>query len=393
MKKFIIVSLIFVFLGFTAIPAMAATEWNVGASLRYETFWNEVNYGKEMFQDIQGGGKYLDSDGRLAWGTRSNSRIKFNMRSDNLEGFIELGYDVDGNTVTTREYWGRYKFGEGWAITIGQQHQLFNTTGLSNQVWGGDLNMHGIGVSWRSPSPQIRLTYNNFNFALSKPYTGAPRAIDGLGVGHVYDRNADFPAVQASYQYKTDTWRVKLAGAYLYQKIDAISTLNDKSKSINSWLVSMDGDINFGPLYLAGAAAVGQNWADAEWNTKNSIDGVYTQGKALSTFGLWGNYMNGTVKNTTSFMAAAIVGYRLTEAVRLEAGAGYRHDSNSLFNDNSNIMNFYIQMSYKVAPGFTITPEAGYIDWGKGVGSKMLNEKGTDLGYTWYMGAKWQMDF
>ena len=392
MKKLIVVMAAAAVFAMLALPAMAATEWKFGASLRYETFWNQVDYGKGNGPDLQSGGvTNLDDDGVLAWGLRNNSRIRMNMKSDALEGYIELGYDYDANTITAREYWGRYKFSDDWAITIGQQHQLFNTVGLSNQVWGGDLGMHGLGTSWRGATPKITLSYGSFSFALAQPYTGNHKAIAGLPAApnNTYDKDTYLPALQASYQYRTDTWRVKLAGAYLHQQFNDIQNTSDEN--VHSWLVSLDGTINFGPLYLAGAASVGQNWADAEWNTKSSIDARYTNGKALNTFGV--RIYNGDFESTTSAMLAAIAGYQLTEALRFEAGAGYRYDANKSFETNSHILNIYVQARYNVAPGFSITPEIGYIDLGKGIGNKATNTKGTDLGYTWYAGAKWQMDF
>lgn len=394
MKKLITTLAAAAVVGLLAAPAMAATEWKFGASLRYETFWNQVDYGKRKDVDLQAGGTSLNSDGKLAWGTRSNSRIKMNMKSDHLEGYVEFGWDYDNNAVTTREYWGRYKFNDKASITIGQQAQLFNTGGLSSQVWGGDLALHGLGTSWRLATPKITFAYGNFAFALAQPYQGAHRAIAGVPAGATFDRDIYLPALQASYSYKADTWRMKLAGAYLWQKADSIKTaggVSMGSENLHSWLISLDGNLYFGPLSFGAAASVGQNWADAEWNTKSSIAADYTRGKALSTFGA--HYYNNDLESTTSVMGALIVKYRLTEALALEAGGSYRHDDNKAFKTDSNIFVLYLQAAYTVAPGFSITPEIGYIDWGKTVGTKATGTKGVDAGYTWYAGAKWQMDF
>lgn len=393
MKKLIMTIAIAAVAGMLATPVMAASEWKFGASLRYETFWNQVDYGKAGGSDLQGGGTGLNKNGKLAWGTRSNSRVKMNVKSDHLEGYVEMGWDTDNSSVTTREFWGKYKFNDLFSITIGQAAQLFNTGGLSNQVWGGDMALHGLGTSWRLATPKITLSYGNFSFALAQPYSGTHRgttASVGGGLG-TYDRDIFLPAFQASYQYKTDTWRAKLAGAYLWQRLNDVTGLSGKDENIHSWLMSLDGNINFGPLFLAGAVSAGQNWADAEWNTKSSIASDYTNGKPLSTFGV--QIRNNKLKSTTSIMTAVIAGYRLTEALRFEAGASYRYDDNNAFKTKSNIMVFYLQAAYTVAPGFSITPEIGYIDLGKAVGSKASNTKGADLGYTWYAGAKWQMDF
>lgn len=307
MRKWIMIFATFMVVSMLTASALAATEWSFSASLRYETFWNQVNYGDQKGPDLQKGGiTDLSSDGKLAWGTRSNSRIKMNMKSDHLDGYIEMGYDVDSNTVTTREFWGKYKFNDMFSITMGKSPQLFTTAGLSGQVWCGDLGLHGLGTSFRAATPKITFNYGNFAFALAQPYSGVHRGT-AAGVGGslgTYDRDLYLPALQASYHYRADTWRVKLAGAYLWQRLDNISNLAGKDDNIHSWLLSLDGNIHFGPLYLAGAVSAGQNWADAEWNTKSCIAADYTNGKPLSTFGV--QIHNNKLKSTTSAMVAVI---------------------------------------------------------------------------------------
>lgn len=396
MKKIILAVAAVAVIGMVAAPAMAATQWNFGASLRYLTFWDQVNFGKTKRTDIQGGGASVKNDHLLDWGTAGNSRIKMFMKSDSLEGFIEMGWDFDGNKVTAREYWGKYKFNDMAYIQIGQSHQLFNTPGFSNQVWGGnDIGMHGIGVSFNPPTPKIILGYGGFSFAMAQPFSGNLTGDTGklAGYGAVADIDTYLPQLQASYQYRADTWRVKLSGAYQHTKLNKIqdSTTFAKianSKNINSWLVALDGNINFGPLYLAGTASVGQNWADAQWNSdRGGLRNSLAKSKPMTSFGV--TVDGNKLKNTTSVMGALIAGYRLTEALRFEAGVGYRYDDNNAWDKNSSMLNAYIQAAYTVAPGFTITPEIGYIDMFKTVSTT----NAVDAGYMWYAGAKWQMDF
>lgn len=373
-----------------AAPAFAATQWNFGASLRYETFWNEADFGKNKSTDLEGGGARLSSDGKLSWGTQGNSRIKMFMKSDHLEGFIEMGWNADSGSVTTREYWGKYKFNDMAFIQIGQSHQLFNTPGFSNQVWVNDTGMHSMGVSFNPPTPKIILGYGGFSFAMVKPY----KDNDYITKSLYTDIDTYLPQLQAAYQYRADTWRVKLAGAFQTYKLSKIQdSMGNKlasSKNINSWLIALEGNINFGPLYLAGTASVGQNWADAQWNTsRGGLHNDYARAKNMQSFGY---YVDGNkIKNTTSAMGAIIVGYRLTEALRFEAGVGYRYDENKVFDDDSHIFNGYLQAQYTVAPGFTITPEIGYINLGDTLGTN--GGKSVDAGYTWYAGAQWRMDF
>lgn len=390
MKKIILALAAVAVMGLVAAPVMAATQWNFGASLRYTTFWNNVDFGKGTGKDIQLGGADLNSDHRLDWGTQANSRIKMFMKSDNLEGFIELGWNTDSNSVTTREYWGKYKFNDMAYIQIGQSHQLFSTPGFAHQSWGGDIEMHGLGVSFNPPTPKIILGYGGFAFALAQPFTGtALGKVASAGVDA--DIDTYIPQLQAAYQYKADTWRVKLGGAYQHTKINKINIAGTKvasSKNVNSWLVAVDGNIYFGPLSLGATVSGGQNWADAQWNsTRGGLDNSLSTIKHTGMFGV--EIDNGKIKNTTSVMGAVIAGYRLTEALSFEAGVGYRYDENKVWDKDSHILNVYLQAPYTVAPGFTITPEIGYIDLFKTVSTG----KAVDAGYIWYAGAKWQMDF
>lgn len=414
MKKIILAMAAAAVITMVAAPAMAATEWNFGASIRFQTFYTDLDYGKGKGADLEGGGARVNSDGKLDWSTQGNSRLKFFMRSDKLQGYAELGYNFNSNSVTTRELWGKYNFGQGWAVTIGQAHQLFNIPAFSNQVWGSDLNMVGTGVSFRPPTPKIILSYGGFAFALSEPHrnnldsfteTIVDPVTSNITVnGYGADIDTYVPQAQASYTYAADTWGIKIAGAFQTQRMknlqsysydDATSTFtygNRKNKTINSWLVDIKGNVDFGPLYVKATASVGQNWANADWNTsRGGLGNSWANQKSLDNYRFqFGN--NNKIKNTTSAMGAIILGYRLTEALKFEAGAGYRYDDNNNWDSNSDMWNFYLQAAYTVTPGFTITPEIGYIDLGRAY-TPRNTDKGAYAGALWYAGAKWQFDF
>lgn len=175
----------------------------------------------------------------------------------------------------------------------------------------------------------------------------------------------------------------------------------DKSKqNIHSWLVTVDGDIAFGPLWLAANATVGQNWGNAGMmNSESTLSPFgYTLGVNSFGFGIQdiasGHFdifdiANGKGKweSTTSWMLSAVAAYQLTEALRFEAGAGFRYDDNDIYETSHKLWNVYLQAAYTIAPGFEIVPEIGYIDRGKSPIDK------TDAGYLWYAGAQWNMYF
>ena len=384
-------------------PTIAATQWNFGGRLAYKTFWTQNHSGKERLPDLQGGGKALKNDGYLDWGTQANTQLQIYARADRFKGYIEMGWDYDRNSVWTREYWGDYRFNDMLSITVGQQHQLFSQ--LNNQVWGGDWDSNGIGTAFAAPTPKITINYGNFHFALSKPYDKRVRNEGGFsykvwdsatssyvsGFGSA-DINTYIPQLQASYLYFADTWKLHLGAGYQWTQLDDIAALNGKDKNIHSWIITAEGDIDFGPLYLQLAASVGQNWSDAGWNDESSAV-VDPRGTSYFNQNMGVHVYKNKLKDTTSAMIAFTAGYHLTEALRFEGGAAYRYDDNNVFHDHGNAMNFYLQAAYTIAPGFVITPEIGYIDYGKAVGNKAASVKSKDQGYLWYAGAQWAMYF
>lgn len=380
---------------FVAAPVMANVQWHLEGSLRFTTFWTERDAGKSRIDDLGGGGRSLKQDSQLDWQTQSNNRVRAYMRSDVLEGFIDVGYNAEANKMTTREYWGRYHFNDKAFITIGQQKQLFSQY-ISNQAWDGDLGLGATGTAYQSARPKITIGYDGFCFALSSPYNrrsqvdAATSAMDGLGSKNI---NVYLPQLQASYEYMADVWRVKFAGAYQHLRLQKIANAvgSTSNKTVHSWLLAAEGDVTYGPFYLAIAGTFGQNWSDAGWNDENSNIGSNWNGDYFIQIAgfQWRAKANGSYefKDTTSGMLALVGAYQLTEALRFEAGTGYRYDDNSHFKQTSRVWNAYLQVAYMITQSFTVTPEIGYIDFGKNAKS------GHDQGNLWYAGAKWQMDF
>lgn len=408
-----------------AASVKAATHWDFSASLRYLTFWSERDAGRQGIADFKGGGADLKRDSLLDWRLQGNSRIKMHMRSDKMQGYVEVGYKADLGEISAREFWGRYNFNDKAYIIVGQQIQLF-TQYVSNQVWDGNLSLGSVGAGSDSARPKITLGYGGFAFALAKPYDG--RVANGratvannleqqyaawapdVAVALDVDIDAYFPQLQASYEHVSDAWRVRFAGAYQYIKINKVSgswespvlgtgqAFSAGGRGVNSWLMGVEGDIDFGPLRLAGALSAGQNWSDARWSEESSNLNAYWTDKYMSrnlgvipvfddTAPITGGKVAVKWKSTTSAMAAFSVAYRLTEALRLETGIGYRFDRNDAFSCDGHIWTAYLQASYTITPGFRVIPEIGYMDLGKHVRTK------NDMGDIMYAGAQWRMDF
>lgn len=395
-----------------AAPAMAATEWNFGGSLQYKTFWTERDYGKYSGEDLQGGGASLKNDGILDWSTQGDTNISMEMVSDHLTGYIELEYDFDENKVKTKKYWGQYNFTNNFNILIGQTDPLFIQE-ISRQVAYDNMNLNGLGTSNSDTLPMIALGYKGFTFALAKPVSKAESFLEANNRGFgllpqgpfeaTYDLDTFMPQLQASYAYEADTWRIKLAGAYANTRIKKFSYYDTStlatydfrgSKTIHSWLFGIDGQVFFGPLSLGGAVSFGQNWETAGWNEfeLNLGHALINPNPATMT----SPRVSYKVKDSNTLMLAVTGGYQLTERLYFEAGAGYRRDDNDMFEDANQSWTVYLQAAYEVAPGFSIIPEVGYIDYGDNTGFKWAGTRAHDTksqGYEWYAGAQWRMDF
>lgn len=406
-----------------SMPVAASTQWNFGGMLRYMTFWNQTNSGEYKTSDLQKGGAAVNRDGKLAWGTQANTSIMMWMQSDVLDGFMEMWWDDAENSLLTREYWGRYRFDDRISVIIGQQHQLYSSF-ISRQTGLSDLNMNGIGTAFRAPSPKIVLNYggaghpffpnSGFSFALVKPETDKPvemldRTVNSTWAGASTDIDTGFPQLQASYVRYANIWRIKIAGAYQQTKLRDINSsismpiaIEKNKQTIHTWLLTMDGDIAFGPLWLAANATVGQNWGNAGL-MNSELDATlssfpYTLGVNAFAFDMQdiasGHFdifdiANGQGKwaNTTSWMISAVAAYHLTNTLRLELGAGFRYDNNDIYEASHKLWNMYLQAAYSVISGFEIVPEIGYIERGKSPIDK------SDAGYLWYAGAQWNMYF
>ena len=320
-----------------------------------------------------------------------------------------MEYDFDENKVKTKKFWGQYNFTADFGILIGQDDPLFKQE-ISRQVAYDNLNLNGFGTSSSDSLPMIALHYKGFSFALAKPVfdddgwaAAHTRAVNNGYVSStmttriIYDNDTFLPQLQANYAYEADSWRFKVAGAYAHTRIkefrEPATTFYYKDRmTIESWLVGADGQIYFGPLSLGAAVSYGANWELAGWN-----ESAYGWGYPAFREKRHAGGFAGDFRDTYSLMLAFVAGYQLTERLYFEGGVGYRRDDSNGFDKANTTWTAYLQADYEVTQGFHIVPEIGYIDYGKNTGVKWPSQNGRgtarDLGYEWYVGAKWQMDF
>jgi hypothetical protein len=175
-----------------------------------------------------------------------------------------------------------------------------------------------------------------------------------------------------------------------------------ESNSVNSWMLGLGADLNFGPFFVKPQVSYYQNGAAAGWLGDRYLTG--TKRGFVNTFNDdFGTDFNADIVSTDvldakNIMAMLALGFKPTEALGLEFGVGYvGFDTDSIqgISLKNNYMEYYLQAVFTVAKGVYIVPEIGYRDFGKDEGDRppFIVAPDTDNGSLFYAGAKWQIDF
>jgi hypothetical protein len=349
-----------------AVPAMAA-DWQFSGSQRMATFWNHYDYG-----DFTVNGE--DDDDALGWDFQGNSRMEAKVKADKVKGHIEIGLrGTDGGDVDvrTRRAYGTWKFSDSGALTVGKDYSPI-TQFTSGQVIDEDLGLAGIGTNDGFRPGQIRLELGDFQIAAITAYDGSVGAPGS-------DLDKYLPKFEAAYAGKIGNFTFTPAAGFQYLKEErgASAVLAD-DVDIISYILGLELGYEIGAAYIKAAGGWGQNWTNANWNS----DGYTSNDNAGAAVNAAGD----DTEDCMSWQAALILGFKVSETLLLEAGAGYRSDDNDAASDKDNAWSGYLQAVVTLAPGVYIVPEVGYFDF-------MDNTDGEDEGYRWYAGAKWQIDF
>jgi hypothetical protein len=350
-----------------AAPAMGA-DWEFSGSQRVATFWNHYDYGDFT---VNGEG---DDDG-LTWDFQGNSRIEAKVKAEKVKGHIELGLrgtnGGDGEVRTRRAY-GTWKFSDSGALTVGKDYSpIIQFT--SGQVIDEDLGLAGIGTNDGFRPGQIRLELGDFQLAAITAYQN-----DTPG-GAGSDVDSYLPKFEVSYAGKIGDFTFTPAAGFQYLKEGrGNSAVLTDDIDIISYILGLELGYEIGAAYIKAAGGWGQNWTNANWNS-DGYTSNQNAGAALNNAG-------DDVKNCMSWQAALILGYKLSDALAFEAGAGFRSDDNDGAQHDDKAWAAYLQAVVTLAPGVYIVPEVGYFDF-------MDNAEAQDEGYRWYAGAKWQIDF
>lgn len=340
MKKLIIVAIAAV--AMFASSAYAA-DWDFYGSARIWTFSTDVEENGTS-----------DSDRNTNWELSPYSRIGANVKvSDEIRGRFEYG--TSGGNANIRLLYGVWNFGSG-ELYIGQDYKPVHIA-YSNQVYDG-LGLGGFGDAYRGRSAQLKLVFGEFQIALIEPF-----ADDAAVAGSVGDVEVTLPQIQARYTFRFDNGSARVAAGYNTFEID--------DEDVNSYVIAGGADFSFGALRLAGSIAYGQNSeAIIDIDTKGDDD---TDGMAA--------FVGGDLKDNETLGFNLIIGYTINDMLSIEAGYGWIEQELD-DGDDDEAASYYVQMPIVLAPGVTVTPEVGIIDY---------DENGQDEAT--YFGAHWQINF
>ncbi len=366
-----------------AAPAMAA-DWSFFGSQRMATFYIHDDFGDRL---VAGD----DSDWGLRWDFQGNSRLGARVKADKVSGLIELALRAPGggnggdDTVNTRRAVGFWKFSDNATLKVGKDYSPV-TRSLSGQVFDTDNSLFGNGNFYGKRPAMLGLTLGAFDIALltNALYTKGSKddkvSYDIAPAGSDVDWN--LPKLEASYLMKFGTFDLRPFGGVQYFKVDkgneATSKLTD-DLDIWSYVIGIDSMINIGAFYLAPQLAYGQNWSNAGWAAGRSGD-TYARATIKKT--------NDDTNDAQSWSAMLVAGLKFSDTLKFEAGFGYRNDDADRKGvDDAVAWETYLQAVITLAKGVSLIPEIGYIDFGDDPATD------ADVGYRWYAGAKWQIDF
>ena len=348
-KLFVILSAIMLAIVF-AVPA-GAVDWDFYGSARMNTF--------HVYEDENANTRDFD-DRDTTWALNGVSRVGATVKEGDVGGRFEYG-----PSVNLRRLYGTWDFGAGELLVGKEYTPIFF---IANQVYPDDYGLSDFGGLF-SRFPMIQVKIDGFKLAFVSPNTGLPD--NTLGAASDYDTS--FPKIEASYTIAMDTFSLRVFGGW--NAFKAVGT-NDKEYDITCYLHGVAGVMNAGPVTLKGMFWSGQN------------------------VGLYGLTVDHGVNFTPDYIEAgdkvednnghggiASIGFKLNDAIGVEAGVGYISAKDDVANTHDDeAWSAYLQAPITLAQGVTIVPEIGHCDYEE-------NCDGEDEGHKSYFGAKWQINF
>lgn len=324
-----------------------ASDWNFYGSARVSTFWADSD---------------LKDQVDFSEGLQSNARIGAKVAvSDELTGRFEYG--TSGGNANIRLLYGAWNFGSG-TLTVGQDYTPMYLP-VSNQVWNDDNGLHGYGDPYPGRQPQVKLQFGGFQIAAISANTD----YYNTNTGKLADDDIQIviPRIEVSYGMEMGNAAFDIAGGY------TTFEYND-DEDVDSYVVLARGTWEAAGFNLGLVAFYGQNAGNMiACNTTGS-----TTGKGYAEI----DTLTGQVDDVDNYGGEIVAGYTFNEMFGIEAGFGYMQGEYDNASDEDEVFAYYLQAPITLAPGVTITPEVGVIDY---------DETGQDE--ITYFGAKWQINF
>ena len=276
--------------------------------------------------------------------------------------------------------YGTYTF-DNVTFLAGQDYTPLSPS-FCNQAFKGDTGLKGFGQIDETGSrvPQLKVKWNSLQVALVRTNTSyattlnLPTEITPGGVKTNPTTEILLPHLEVRYSLKMDQATADIfggAGSYKV-KCDVL----DVDKSVNSYLLGLEGGIKMAPVYANAVI----------WMARNSKQLGFNQVDAAgATFDT--DY---SIINDKDYGGALVAGV-VIQKVTVEAGYGLvssEKDTSGAENDKaqSYFLNATIPVAQTASAKFSVVPEIGVFDY-------MKDAKGADQGKVTYAGAKCQVDF
>jgi hypothetical protein len=329
----------------------AAADWNFYGSARITTFASDV--------DIPGAYDRSSLNHTVQGNSRIGASVKVN---DAVGGHFEYGGGGD-----VRILYGTWNFGVG-QLLAGQTYSplcLF----YSRQVFGSDNSLLNFGGVYSGRNPMVRLKIGDFQIAAVRP---SSPVIAGSRSGSFTE--VTFPKIEAKYDINLGAVKLSVAGGYnTYALTDGVTGV---ASDVDSYVLALGGQANFGPAYLGGDFWIGEN---------------------VGNYGMYNApFDNATVSNTSTttiindndaYGFMFVIGAKLNDMLAFEAGYGWSEaeiDTANFQGDDE--QSYYVQSTITLAPGVFIVPEVGVID-------RKQDATGATQSDIVYYGLKWQINF
>jgi len=355
-------------------PAAADPQWDFYGSARVFTFSMDVDLA-EVAPNVQGVTAGGDNDDRDTHWSANDSRWGAKVKvSDTLSGQVE--WDVNNGR---RLFYGTWDFGAG-KLTAGQfwtpANLLYSNsvggasgpqvTGAAGGTFNAGAGMTNAGIIATGRDIGLQLQFGEFKVAFL-----APQGLtDFSGVGDV---DTVLPQLEMSYHLALGKAFIDFVGGYQEYDVECTAA-NGGDFDVDSYLIGIGGGVNLGTFYIKGSAFMGQNVSEYVMGTQTANAPTLGAGNSLNdndTYGL-----------------TLIAGVKASDMVTIETGFGYTESELdvALSNEDDNFA-WYLMANITLAPGVTITPEVGYIDFGDGP------VRNIDQGDALYFGLEWRINF